>query len=169
MTADGRKVPWTNLRLRAFRDAHPRGQITTRINGEDPLTIIAEVADDAGILLARATARHTRNDFAVEDVETSAVSRALKFAGFVIDDDDLTPREEMEFPAAAAKAATRADLLARVHELRDAMTPGERTEVKAWLAQTDIGPVTRAKVPALVEVVEHLESILSERDDETDA
>lgn len=82
----------------------------------------------------------------------------------------LRPQERPESAdhqaASNARTATRSDLLARVHELRDAMTPTERGETKAWLAQAGIASVNRAKVAELVELVEHLEHVISSREAE---
>jgi hypothetical protein len=160
---DGRRVPWTNLRLRAFRDVHPNGEISTRIIGEEPLTIVAEVFDEARRMLARGTARHTKNDFAVEDVETSAISRALKFAGYVIDDGDITPREAIDFAAPAAVWPAKFIKGGMVTEIAQQVTQGDLDRARelaafAWdtFALGDLAELpesdAREKIDAAVEL-----------------
>lgn len=73
-------------RVIAFRKVYPNGQIDTHMERTDNYIIfIARVYDNEGKFLAQGTTRELANTpFALENAETSAVGRALGFAGFGI-------------------------------------------------------------------------------------
>lgn len=72
-------------RVIAFRKVYPLGRIDTRMEQTDNyIKFTANVLVD-GMLLATGTARELSNKpFALENCETSAIGRALGFAGFGI-------------------------------------------------------------------------------------
>ena len=82
-----------NERVKAFRSICPAGRITTKIvcieNGI--VTMMAEVADEAGNVIATGFAQEKESSSFInktsyiENCETSAVGRALGFAGIGID------------------------------------------------------------------------------------
>ena len=82
-----------NERVKAFRNICPAGRITTKIisieNGV--VTMIAEVADETGAVIATGMAQEKESSSFInktsyiENCETSAVGRALGFAGIGID------------------------------------------------------------------------------------
>ena len=82
-----------NERVKAFRSICPAGRITTKIvcieNGL--VTMMAEVADEAGNVIATGFAQEKESSSFInktsyiENCETSAVGRALGFAGIGID------------------------------------------------------------------------------------
>jgi hypothetical protein len=160
---DGRRFPWTAERIKAMREVHPNGQIATRIDTQDPLTVIAEVYDEAGRFLARGMARHTSNSFELEDLETSAISRALKHAGFLVDDGELSARERLDFPATPEPWPAKKVKNGMVVEIADRVTAGDRDRAVelaalAWdtfgLANvTELDPAdARERIAAAVEL-----------------
>lgn len=82
-----------NERVKAFRTICPAGRITTKIisieNGV--VTMVAEVADETGAVIATGMAQEKESSSFInktsyiENCETSAVGRALGFAGIGID------------------------------------------------------------------------------------
>ena len=82
-----------NERVKAFRALCPGGLITTEIIGMEDgvVTMKAEVRDENGNLLAtgmaqeKETSSFVNNTSYIENCETSAVGRALGFAGIGID------------------------------------------------------------------------------------
>ncbi len=91
-------------RIRAFRMVYPRGAILTNmLSNENGVCIFnAVIHDEKGFVLASATAQENikSNSFinqynAIENCETSAVGRALGFAGFGVD-TSLASAEEVQ-------------------------------------------------------------------------
>lgn len=91
-------------RIRAFRMVYPRGAILTKmLSNENGICIFnATIHDENGEVLASATAQENikSNSFinqynAIENCETSAVGRALGFAGFGVD-TSLASAEEVQ-------------------------------------------------------------------------
>lgn len=86
-----------NERIKAYRKVYPSGRIITTMKDrtEDSVTYYAEVCDENGEIIATGSASEklTGNDkkdyinisSMVENCETSAVGRALGFAGFGVD------------------------------------------------------------------------------------
>lgn len=96
-----------NERIKAYRKVYPAGAIETNIDEikEDYVRIIATVTDEEDRIIATGTAseRLTGNDkkdyinisSMIENCETSAVGRALGFAGFGVD-TSIASAEDME-------------------------------------------------------------------------
>ena len=92
-----------NERLKAYRKVYPTGRIATAIENqnEESITMIASVSDEEGNILATARASEQKTEKGinstnlVENCETSALGRALGFAGFGIDTSVATA-EDME-------------------------------------------------------------------------
>lgn len=91
-------------RIKAFRMVHPNGNIETKLtNNENGICVFrADIYDSEGNHLASATAQENikSNSFinqynAIENCETSAVGRALGFAGFGVD-TSLASAEEVQ-------------------------------------------------------------------------
>lgn len=91
-------------RIKAFRMVHPNGNIETKLtNNENGICVFrADIYDSEGNHLASATAQENikSNSFinqynAIENCETSAVGRALGFAGFGVD-TSLASAEEIQ-------------------------------------------------------------------------
>lgn len=91
-------------RIKAFRMVHPNGDIKSQlISNENGICIFkADIYDSEGNHLASATAQENikSNSFinqfnAIENCETSAVGRALGFAGFGVD-SSLASAEEVQ-------------------------------------------------------------------------
>lgn len=91
-------------RIKAFRMVHPNGNIETQlIYNENGICVFkADIYDSEGKHLANATAQENikSNSFinqynAIENCETSAVGRALGFAGFGVD-NSLASAEEVQ-------------------------------------------------------------------------
>lgn len=91
-------------RIKAFRMVYPRGAILTNmLSNENGVCIFnAVIHDEKGFVLASATAQENikSNSFinqynAIENCETSAVGRALGFAGFGVD-TSLASAEEVQ-------------------------------------------------------------------------
>lgn len=89
----GKQYAEVNQRVKAFRMVYPDGRIDTEIITitEDEVVICAKVYDGEGRMLGSGTAQENRTSSNinrtsyVENCETSAVGRALGFAGFGID------------------------------------------------------------------------------------
>lgn len=89
----GKQYAEVNQRVKAFRMVYPDGRIDTDIITitEDEVVICAKVYDGEGRMLGSGTAQELRTasninrTSYVENGETSAVGRALGFAGFGID------------------------------------------------------------------------------------
>lgn len=75
-----------NERLKAYRQVFPTGQISTKLenleNDKEYITIKAHVMDDNFKVLATGYAREKLTEDGLEKCETSAIGRALAFAGF---------------------------------------------------------------------------------------
>ena len=92
-----------NERIKAYRKVYPTGRILTSIESqnEDSLTMIASVTDERGNVLATARASERRTEKGInannliENCETSALGRALGYAGFGVD-TSIASAEDME-------------------------------------------------------------------------
>ena len=91
------------LRLKLFLEAHPTHSIITEMIhalDENSVTIKASIVDAAGVTVATGHAEEIRGDghinetSALENCETSAVGRALAFAGF--GGEHIASADEME-------------------------------------------------------------------------
>lgn len=75
-----------NERLKAYRKVFPKGMIITRLenmeNDKDHVVFYASVMDENARVLASGHAREKISEDAIEKCETSAIGRALAFAGF---------------------------------------------------------------------------------------
>lgn len=103
MNIKGKEYAPVNERIKAFRMVYPDGAILTELVKDDDARIIykATVYGSAGAILATGTAEEVRGSSninrtsAIENCETSAVGRALGFAGFGID-TSVASYEEVE-------------------------------------------------------------------------
>ena len=89
----GKGYVTVNERIKAFRELEPSGKITTDILSleDGVVTMMAKVEDGEGNLLAtgyaqeKETSSYINKTSYIENCETSAVGRALGFAGIGID------------------------------------------------------------------------------------
>lgn len=83
-------------RVIAFRRNHPQGQIIPEISfTENYIVCDCTILDENGKILAKGHSRGLGNkNFAIEDVESSAVGRALGFCGYGIS-TSIASAEEM--------------------------------------------------------------------------
>ena len=89
----GKQYAEVNQRVKAFRMVYPDGRIDTDIitKTDEEAVVMAKVYDGEGRMLGSGTAQENRTSSNinrtsyVENCETSAVGRALGFAGFGID------------------------------------------------------------------------------------
>lgn len=103
MNIKGKEYAPVNERIKAFRMVYPEGQIITDIVKDDGDVIVckATVYSAPLCILASGTAEEVRGSSninrtsALENCETSAVGRALGFAGFGID-TSVASYEEVE-------------------------------------------------------------------------
>lgn len=96
-----------NERINAYRKVYPTGSIETRIEeiGDDYVRIRAAITDEQDRIIATGTASekltgdakkdYINNTSMIENCETSAVGRALGFAGFGVD-KAIASAEDME-------------------------------------------------------------------------
>lgn len=103
-----------NERIKAFRKVYPAGSILTNIEEtkDDYVRIKAMIQDESGVVIATgyASERLTGNDkkdyinigSMIENCETSAVGRALGFAGFGVD-TSIASAEDMQKAAEKGK------------------------------------------------------------------
>lgn len=113
----GKAYPEVSERIAAFRTLYPAGRIETNVTGidGDKVTFIAYVYDEEGNILAsgRASELKTKNGINalnhIENCETSAIGRALSFAGFGIT-VSLASAEEMRYAELMFVPATEEQL-----------------------------------------------------------
>ena len=98
----GKEYVEVNERVKAFRKLYPEGQILTKlIKDEDGKCIFEAIISNGEKLIATGTAYEKENSTFInktsyiENCETSAVGRALGFAGIGID-TSIASKEEVE-------------------------------------------------------------------------
>ena len=99
----GKEYAEVPQRVKAFRSLYPNGSITTEILSiADGICVMkATVADEGGSILGTGTAyekegsSYINKTSYIENCETSAVGRALGFAGFGIDTSIASAEEIM--------------------------------------------------------------------------
>lgn len=132
MDIKGKEYALVNQRVKAFRMVYPMGSITTEIIAMEAgiVTIKATINAEDGIVIAtgyaqeKETASYINKTSYIENCETSAVGRALGFAGFGID-TSICSAEELNnaieqqtataTPSATARATARASNIAMIH------------------------------------------------------
>lgn len=165
----GKKYALVSDRVRAFREVCPGGKITTEIvTMEDGVVVMqATITDDNGDIVATGIASEREGSTMInktsyiENCETSAVGRALGFAGFGIDasiasaeevataivnqgekKEEPTPMATERQIAYIKRIATTGDMQAFVRQkvkTWESLTMAEATaiigELKAWNAR----------------------------------
>lgn len=160
----GKDYAEVNQRVKAFRFVYPRGTIktNTQITGQEDSRLClveARVYDDLGNLLADGIAEEkegstfiNKTSF-IENAQTSAVGRALGFAGFGID-TSIASKEEVENAVNNQEASAtekQIDLIKRL-----------ATSKEAWLVNylkreniNSINDMTVNQASALIEVLKN--------------
>ena len=86
MNMSGKDYLEVKWRIVWFRDAHPRGSITTELASSEPVVMKATITDETGHILATGYGTPKTRGVAAsrpfEGAETAAIGRALAVAGF---------------------------------------------------------------------------------------
>ena len=119
----GKAYPEVSERIAAFRTLYPAGRIETAVEDftGQSVTFVARVYDGEGALLATGRASEIKSKDGinalnfVENCETSAIGRALSFAGFGIA-VSIASAEEMKYAETLFSPATE-EQMAEIKEL----------------------------------------------------